>query len=290
MGDSDEYHAMDENIAAEYDEWSNQYESKYDANAEAKTNNPTTTTSEDKWVRPTSQAPSEALSTDRRQPPPEPPEPSPPLPEVNFYIPRGNPIETLRSSAEIAVAMVNYIDNLSVQEGSCREIIRLCKVNAATFVEREHAYSQQAIGAANPTDIKDSRIAANRPLDTKLSADEAVQLHLVGNILTAMTRFWSEPIFCGFAFEAIAVMARNKRAQRISVPAESHRHLKQLGTGFDAFIGAMDAHHLNATCMARACEAIGLLSEGLPTNRNYMIKAGAPQAVTNALNSNPTSA
>ena len=267
-------------MAAEYDQWADQWEEKYQEEVDDKR----------KWVRPTP-ADVEELPN-RRKPPPSPvpsEEPDAPEAEVRFYEPRGNPVETLRSTAEIARAMSSYVDNLSVQEESCREIIRLCKPNDETARQRTHTFSRESRGDATPEERTAAKVAANRPTDTKLSADEAVRLHLIGDIFTAMTRYWMEPVFCGFGFEAIAIIASNNRAKRISVPAESQRALKQIGDGFQSFIGAMDAHHANSNAMAWACESIALLSEQMPTNRDFMVESGAPQAVTNALDSNPRS-
>ena len=183
MEDSEEYYGNeqyeyktteDDAIAAEYDDWAHQYSEEYHQDDQDQ--------EEKKWVRPTQNNNNNNNNIGQdaervRKPPPSPPpedEPPPPSSDVKFYKPRGNPVETLRSSAEISRAMLSYVDNLSVQEGSCREIIRLCKVNEATRTAREHAYSQERMGAAAPEEIIAAKIAANRPLETKLSADEAV--------------------------------------------------------------------------------------------------------------------
>ena len=279
-------------MAAEYDSWADQWDKNNQEVDDARQEYETTNDDSDpnqlkKWKRPTAIDVEEIPLTPKPPPSPEPPEA--PETEVKFYEPRGNPVETLRSSAEIHNAMTGYIDNLSVQEESCREIIRLCKPTVDILNARTLAYSRERTGDATPEDIQQRKINANKPTDTKLSADEAVRLHLVGEIFTAMTRFWNQPIFCGFAFEAIAIMASNQRAKRISVSAESQRQLKQIGDGFQAFIGATDAHHNNPNAMANFCECVALLSENLPTNRDFMVKAGAPQAITNALDCNPTS-
>ena len=123
-----------------------------------------------------------------------------------------------------------------------------------------------------------------------LAADEAIRLHLPGEIFTALTRFWNETEFCAQAFAAMRVLAGGKRANNIGVAAESQRQLNQPSTGFDAFVGAMDGHPRSEPCMYNACEAIARLAEERPMNRDYMVRRGCVQAIVNALDMLPTSA
>ena len=200
---------------------------------------------------------------------------SPSKSPVKFFKPKGNPVERLRSCAEVQKAMTMYIDNLSVQEESCREIQRLCGAD-----EEVHPAFDGTVGG---------KVAHCLTHEMSLAADEAVRLHLPGEIFTALTRFWNETTFCAHAFAALRVLAGGGRAKDIGVAAESQRQLRQLGTGFDAFVGAMDGNTRDERCMHNACEAIARLAEERPANRDFMVRRGCIQAIVNALDMLPTS-
>ena len=226
--------------------------------------------------RPPSSSSSATFSSPREAPPETPTTALPPASSpVKYFKPKGHPVEKLNSCAEVQRAMTAHVDNLSVQEESCREIQRLCGA------DREiHPPFDGTTGGWVPH-------CATQEMT--LAADEAVRLHLPGEIFTALTRFWNETEFCSHAFAAMRVLAGGNRARNISVAAESQRQLKQLSTGFDALVGAMDGNPRPEQCMYNACEAIARLAEERPANRDFMVRRGCVQAIVNALDMLPTS-